>query len=193
MAAVRYDAAILAGGRGSRLGGVSKPDLEVDGRRLLDTALAAAAGAVRTVVVGEVDVPDGVLRTREDPPYGGPVAGLEAGCALLDQVGGPDRAPWTLVLASDLPDAEAAVAVLLAADPGDHDGACLLDADGRLQWLLGVYRTDVLSVRLAGRGGITAMYRLLGPLDLLGVAPGAASTTDLDTPGDVAAWARRRP
>lgn len=191
MAAVRYDAVVLAGGRGSRLGGVSKPDLEVDGRRLLDTALAAAAGAVRTVVVGDVDVPDGVLRTREDPPFGGPVAGLEAGCALLDLVSGPDRAPWTLVLASDLPDAEAAVAVLLAADPGGHDGACLLDADDRLQWLLGCYRTDVLSDRLAARGGITAMYRLLEPLDLLGVAPGPARTTDLDTPEDVAAWTDR--
>nr|WP_300149764.1 NTP transferase domain-containing protein [Propionicimonas sp.] len=188
---MRCDAVVLAGGRGSRLGGVSKPDLEVDGRRLLDTALAAAAGAVRTVVVGDVEVPEGVLRTREDPPFGGPVAGLEAGCALLDDVAGPERSPWTLVLASDLPDAEAAVAVLLATDPGAHDGACLLGADGRLQWLLGCYRTRVLSARLAERGAITAMYRLLEPLDLLGVAPGLASTTDLDTPGDVAAWTDR--
>ena len=35
---MRYDAVILAGGRGSRLGGVRKPELEVSGRRLLDAA-----------------------------------------------------------------------------------------------------------------------------------------------------------
>ncbi len=185
--AVRFDAVILAGGRGSRLGGVSKPELEVDGRRLLDAALAAASGAERTVVVGDVGVPDGVTRVREDPPFGGPVAGLEAGLLAL----GAGSAPWTLVLASDLPDAEAAVTALLATDPADHDGACLLDADGRLQWLLGCYRTPMLATRLAARGGITAMCRLLEPLDLLGVAGAAASTVDLDTPDDIAAWTAR--
>lgn len=203
---MRFDAVILAGGRGSRLGGVSKPELEVDGRRLLDAALAAASGAERIVVVGDVPVPDGVLRTREDPPFGGPVAGLEAGMAALgakrrQTVNLPpehgrqvhsQRPPWTLVLASDLPEAPAAVAALLAADPGDHDGLCLLDADHRLQWLLGCYRTPVLTRRLAERGGVTAMYRLLEPLDLLGVLGAEASTVDLDTPDDVSAWTARR-
>ncbi len=190
---MRHDAVVLAGGRGSRLGGISKPELELGGRRLLDRALAAASGAARTVVVGDVAVPAGVLRTREDPPYGGPVAGLEAGWALLDATAtsAAPRSGWTLVLASDLPDAEAAAAVLLAADPGSHDGACLLDADGRLQWLLGIYRTAVLGPRLAARGGITAMHRLLEPLDLLGVPGAAASTADLDTPDDLAAWTER--
>lgn len=192
---MRYDAVVLAGGRGSRLGGVRKPDLEVGGRRLLDTALAAATGAVRTVVVGDVDVPDCILRTREDPPFGGPVAGLEAGCALLGASATPavPRSPWTLVLASDLPDAEAAVAVLLAADPGSHDGLCLLDADARLQWLLGCYRSEVLAARLAGRGDISAMYRLLAPLNLLGVPGAADATGDLDTPADLAARLGRLP
>ena len=189
MAALNHDAVILAGGRGSRLGGVNKPELELGGRRLLDAALAAAAAARRVVVVGDVTVPDGVLRTREDPPYGGPVAALEAGCRLLDAA--PGRAPWTLVLASDLPDAEAAVTVLLAEDPGDADGLCLLDADLRLQWLLGVYRSAALAARLAGRGGITAMYRLLEPLALRGVDPRGASTDDLDTPEALAAWRER--
>jgi hypothetical protein len=51
----------------------------------------------------------------------------------------------------------------------------------------------VLAARLAGRGGITAMYRLLEPLDLLGVPGAASSTIDLDTPDEVAAWRRRHP
>ena len=181
-----YDAVILAGGRGSRLGAPSKPDLEVAGRRLLDIALSAAGGAGRIVVVGDVDVPAGVLRTREEPVFGGPVAGLEAGLATLG-----DPAGWVLLLACDLPDAEAAVAHLLASAPAaEHDGACLLDADGRFQWLLGCYRTPALRARLADRGDppLTALYRLLGPLHLLGVDPGTASVDDLDTPADAQRW-----
>ncbi|HEX5334998.1 MAG TPA: NTP transferase domain-containing protein [Propionicimonas sp.] len=181
-----YDAVILAGGRASRLGGPSKPDLALAGRRLLDIALSAAGAARQVVVVGDVDVPAGVLRTREEPPFGGPVAGLEAGLARL-----AEPAEWTLLLACDLPDAEAAVASLVAATPAaEHDGACLLDADGRLQWLLGCYRTSALRARLADRGDppVTALYRLLGPLNLLGVDPGTASVDDLDTPADILRW-----
>lgn len=187
---IDYDAIVLAGGRGSRLGGVNKPAVTLGGRRLLDIALAAASGVRRVVVVGDVDVPDGVLLTREDPPYGGPVAGVEAGFAALG-----DHAAWTLLLASDLPDAEAAVPVLLRAEPeSEHDGVCLLDADDRLQWLLGCYRSDALARRLSERGDppLTAMYRLLGPLHLLGVQPDGASVADLDTPEDAARWAAER-
>ena len=182
-----YDAVVLAGGRGARLGAPSKPDLKVAGRRLLDIALTAAMGANRIVVVGDVEVPEGVLRTREEPVFGGPVAGLAAGLACL-----PDPAQWTLLLACDLPDAKAAVAQLLAATPGpEHDGACLLDADGRNQWLLGCYRTAALTSRLADRGEppLTALYRLLGPLHLLGIDPGRAIVDDLDTPADAQRWA----
>jgi len=184
-----YDAIIVAGGRGSRLGGVRKPELRVRGRRLLDLALAAVSGARARVVVGDVEVPGGVLLTREDPPYGGPVAGVEAGFAALES-----HAPRTLLLAADLPDVEAAVAELLAAafspEADAADGVCLCDADGRLQWLLGVYRTDALAARLAARAseGFTAMYRLLEPLTLVGVAPSAASVADVDTPQDAARW-----
>lgn len=182
-----YDAVVLAGGRGARLGAPSKPDVKVAGRRLLDIALAAAGAANRIVVVGDVEVPDGVLRTREKPVFGGPVAGLEAGLACL-----PDPAEWVLLLACDLPDAERAVAQLLAATPGpEHDGACLLDADGRNQWLLGCYRSAALASRLSDRGDppLTALYRLLGPLSLLGVDPGPAIVDDLDTPADAQRWA----
>lgn len=181
-----FDAIVLAGGRGSRLGAPSKPDLQIGGRRLLDIALAAVAAARQVVVVGPVDVPDGVIRIREDPPFGGPVAGVDAGFAALT-----GHAPWTLLLACDLPGAEAAVRRLLAAEPGaEHDGACLLDVGGRRQWLLGCYRSQALAGRLADRGDppLTAMYRLLEPLNLLGVAAPAGCVDDVDTPADVVRW-----
>ena len=181
---MRYDAVVLAGGRGSRLGGLSKPDLSIGGRRLIDIAVTAVGRAERIVVVGDVEVPPGVLKTREKPAYGGPVAGLAAGLALLAA-----PAPWIVVLASDLPDAEAAVEVLLRNDPPeDCDGVCLLDADGRLQWLLGVYRAKVLVRRVADRGDITALYRLLEPLKLVGIDPQGANVGDVDTPEDAARY-----
>ncbi len=183
------DAVVLAGGRGSRLGAPSKPDFVVGGRRLLDVALSAVASARRTVVVGPGPVPRGVLLTREDPPYGGPVEAVAAGLAALDR-----HAPWTLLLACDLPGAEAGVERLLAADPGpDVDGVCLRDGDGRLQWLLGCYRTDALVARLADRGdpALTAMYRLLEPLRLVGLEAAADLTHDVDTPDDAEDWVRR--
>ncbi len=182
-----FDAIVLAGGRGRRFGGPAKPEYAVAGRRLLDIALAACAGARRVVVVGDVPVPDGVLLTREEPPFGGPVAGVAAGFEALES-----HAEWTLLLASDLPDAEAAVRVLLAAEPEPrHDGACLVDAAGRRQWLLGCYRTASLAARIADRGDSAALHQLLEPLPLLEVDRGASSVLDLDTPADAAAWAAR--
>ena len=181
-----YDAIILAGGRGSRLGGVRKPELSVAGRRLIDIALAAVGSANRVVVVGDADVPTGIAVTREDPPYGGPVEAVAAGVRYLD-----DPAEWTLLLAADLPGAEAAVARLLAAEPGpDDDGICLLDSDDRLQWLLGCYRSTALRSRLADRGDppLTAMHRLLSPLRLRGIDPAGAVLDDIDTPADAQRW-----
>ena len=95
-----FDAVVLAGGAGERLGGVSKPDIELAGRRLVDGVLVAVADAREIVVVGDVAVPDGVHRTLEDPPLGGPVAGVAAGLDVLATAG--PRADWTVLLACDL-------------------------------------------------------------------------------------------
>ena len=136
-----FDAIILAGGRGSRLGGVSKADLVVGGRRLLDVVLEAVRRARTTVVVGPVAVPDGVLVTVEDPPGTGPAAGIVAGLESVER-----SAEWTVVLACDLPGVQAAVPRLLAATTrgNDLDGYCLASAGGNPQWLLGIHRTTRL-------------------------------------------------
>src|SRR5699024_8560274 len=96
------------GGRGRRLGGRDKAALPVAGTPMLQRALAACRGAQQVIVVGQPPVPPGVSQVQEDPPGGGPVAGIVAG---LGQV----EAPWTLVLAVDQPDAARAVPGLLAA------------------------------------------------------------------------------
>jgi molybdopterin-guanine dinucleotide biosynthesis protein A len=185
----QFDAIVLAGGRGSRLGAPSKPEYVLGGRRLVDVALSAVGSARRVVLVGPGPAPQGMLLTQEDPPFGGPVEAVAAGFAAL-----PDHAAWTVLLACDLPGAEAGVARLLSVDPAPaDDGVCLVDGDGRLQWLLGCYRTVSLAQRLANRGDppLTAMYRLLEPLRLLGLQTDRAITDDVDTPEDAARWARR--
>jgi molybdopterin-guanine dinucleotide biosynthesis protein A len=198
------DAVILAGGRATRLGGVSKPDLMVGGRRLLSSAIAAAraAGCERIVVVGPPELEaHGCLHAQEDPPFGGPVAALAAGVDALDGPGGraaPDgrvSSPDVLALACDMPDADAAVARLVVARRAhpDADGVALVDASGRTQWLAAVYSRAVLDRALeamtAPDGDRTrlqgaAMRRLVASVDLVAVDDGG-STHDIDTWGDL--------
>lgn len=186
---IEFDAVVLAGGAGRRLGGVVKADLQVGGRRLLDLVLDATGGARQVVVVGQVQVPDGVLRTMEDPPGQGPAAGLAAG---LDVLGEP--APWVLVLACDLPGARSATAPLLvaAADTGpDVDGVCLRDPTGKDQWLLALYRAAALREALAGRELSGASMRsVAAALRLRPVSsPDPRAASDVDTWEDLAGWA----
>ena len=207
------DAIILAGGRAERLGGASKPDLVVSDRTLLATAIAAAQAArpARIVVVGppSLDAP-GCVVVREDPPFGGPVAALAAGLAILraDAASTPthsssasiahDPAPGragVLVLACDMPDAPSAVARLLAAGAAGADGVCLRDAHGRTQWLAAVYTRAALARSIDGLGDDVdgaSMRRLAASLDLIVVDDGG-TTHDIDTWSDLASARSNRP
>ena len=108
-----FDAVVLAGGQGRRLGGVRKPALDIGGRRLLDIALDAVAGAETTVVVGAA-LP--TARTgewiQETPAGGGPVAALAAAMPLV-------RSATVVVLAADLPFITAAAVDALLRSRGD--------------------------------------------------------------------------
>ena len=86
------DIVVLAGGTGVRLNGASKPDVVARGARLLDHVLAGLEqlreqslplGRICIVAPAEVALPGNVLRALEDPPLGGPVAGIAAGLELL--------------------------------------------------------------------------------------------------------------
>ncbi|NLI18744.1 MAG: NTP transferase domain-containing protein, partial [Actinomycetales bacterium] len=119
------DVVILAGGAGERLGGVSKADLLLGGRRLLDHILddlaAGRAGVPlgRVVVVApdSVAVPAGVSRTLEDPPGGGPAAGICAGLELLGD------GALVAVLTCDAPRSARALPALLVAVAGASGGS----------------------------------------------------------------------
>jgi molybdopterin-guanine dinucleotide biosynthesis protein A len=174
-----WQAVLLAGGRGSRLGGRHKPAITVAGRTLLDRALAAVAGADRVVVVGPVEPTEWPVRwTREEPPGGGPVAALAAGLAEID-------APEVVVLATDLAGITAATIDRLRA-ASTADGAVLCDGTGRKQWLIGVWRTERLRAALpVGPAGVS-LFSVLGTLDVAEVPELPGESIDVDTPADLA-------
>ena len=179
---MNFDAIVLTGGRASRLDGVSKAELLVEGRSLLSRALDATAGARRVVVVGTPSVvPGGVLVTREDPPFGGPAAGIAAGLEVLS-VESPED--FVLVLACDVPNGAAAVPELIArATEGVH-GVLAIDDAGRRQPLLGLYRAGPLTRAVRDQGaGIRnlSVHALLSGLALVEIGVPAGSTTDIDT------------
>lgn len=190
-------AIVVGGGGGERLGGVSKPDLVFGGGRLIDRvcdALLEACGAGCVAVVPPaVRVPDGVLRTLEDPPGGGPLAGIDAGLAAL---GAPADA-WVVVVSVDCPGIADVLAALLDEPLGDCcEGRILRGGEPEPfdQYLMGVYRVGalrrVIDEAVARRGSVRGMgvRRVLRALALERVDVSADVCRDVDTPEDVAWW-----
>jgi molybdopterin-guanine dinucleotide biosynthesis protein A len=181
-------AVVLAGGTGRRLGGIDKAALEVDGVTLLERALVATAAAREVVVVGPaVPTVREVIWAVEDPPLGGPAAGLLAGLRRFEAA--PDL---VAVLAVDMPRVGPATVARLTwaveADPA-VDGAVLVDAGGRRQPLAAVYRTASLvasRAALADRDHGLPMRRLVGPLRLVDVPAVGDEARDVDTAADLA-------
>ena len=199
MVAPRADAAaiVVGGGGGERLGGVSKPDLTLGGVRLIDRVCgvlteACAAGCV-AVVPPSVRVPDGVARTLEDPPGGGPLAGIDAGLRAL----GVGDDVLVVVVSVDAPGVGAFLPALL--EPALREGV-----EGRIvrggdpepfdQYLMGVYRAASLrraiDEAVAAYGSVrgVGVRRVLRALDVERVSVGADVCRDIDTPEDVAWW-----
>jgi molybdopterin-guanine dinucleotide biosynthesis protein A len=165
---MRYDGVVLAGGRGSRLGGADKPAIVIGDRSMLDVACHALAGAQQVTVVGpEVD--------------GGPVAALAAGLRSV-------TADLVVVLAADLPfvTEQAVLQLVNAVESGP--GAVAVDSDGRVQPLLACYRVaDLLRAMPASPSG-TSMRRLLrdiGTLQHLNLGGEPPVCWDCDTPADL--------
>jgi molybdopterin-guanine dinucleotide biosynthesis protein A len=173
---VTIGAVLLAGGAGSRLGGVDKGALRVGGVTLLDRALAALAG-VEVVVVGPPRT--GVRTVQEAPPGSGPAAAVVAGLVALPATDD------VLLLAVDLPRLPEALPLLLAA-PAGPDGTVVVDAGDRRQWLLGRYRTAALRAAAAALGDPAdrPLRALLGGLDLTPVHLPPGLEADVDTVAD---------
>ncbi|MFF0745068.1 NTP transferase domain-containing protein [Streptomyces sp. NPDC004111] len=188
-----YDAVVLAGGAGRRLGGVDKAAVPVGGRPLLDRVLTACGGAGTTVVVGgRRATARPVTWTREEPPGGGPLAALGAGARETG-------ADLVVVLSVDLPFVDRATVSALvraldtAEDAHQVEGAMLVDAGGRDQPLVAVYRAEPLRRELAlleteyGTLAGLPLRLLTAELDLVRVTAAAPTASfDCDTWEDIA-------
>jgi molybdenum cofactor guanylyltransferase len=179
---------VLAGG-GSRRLGRDKLTADLDGRGVLEALLdgvRAAAPEADLVVVGPPDrASAGVLVVREEPPGGGPVAGLAAG--LADGLGnGLADDDLVAVLAGDQPFGAAALPTLTAACVGvGVDGAVGVDADGREQPLLAVYRAGPLR-RAVGPVSHGARVRdVVARLVLARTPVPSSAALDVDTAEDL--------
>ncbi len=197
MAASRdaYDAIILAGGRGERLGGVDKALLEVRGQTLLGYAESATSQAAHVVVVGAPRPGFGHMAwTSEHPPGGGPAAAVIAGLRSLCEQ--PTPSPWVVLVAVDQPGVVSAVGALLhaaAQAPDDTEALCPYDTDGHPQWLLAAYRRETLEAvcaRFAPGHGVS-MGRLLRGVRFTDVPQAAAHLGDIDTWSDHREWEGR--
>ncbi len=201
---------MLCGGTSQRLGGIDKTAQPLGDTTVLGALLRDLPADWPVVCVG---VPRPVARrvmwTREDPPLGGPVAGIAAGLACLtrpvprthtradtevdtvDTEAEPEAPAIVVVIAGDQPFAGADAPRLvesLRAGAG-LDGIAAAAADGRPQLLLCAYRRDALAAVLAGDVRDGGVYRTFAPLRIGTLALPGRATLDVDD-ADALAHAR---
>ena len=170
-----WDAIVLAGGRGSRLGGVDKAALEFEGETLIARTLRAVAGAGRIIVAGDPGpVPEGTIVVREEPRFSGPAAAIGAAMAEV-------HAPYVFLVGCDHPFLSDAVDLLL--DEASGDGVIAIDADGRRQYLMSVLDASALRASIAAQATLVdlAVRALLVPLELMEIPIPTRAALDIDT------------
>jgi molybdopterin-guanine dinucleotide biosynthesis protein A len=88
-------ALILAGGKATRLGGIAKHELVIEGRSIFERQVAVLAPRVVEILVSGAEIAG--YRSVVDPVVNaGPLAGIAAGLAAV-------RSEWMIVVAGDMP------------------------------------------------------------------------------------------
>lgn len=193
MKAGRIGAIVLAGGRSSRFG-TDKLAAVLDGRPLLDHAIAAAMEVASVIVVvvapgAERSLPAGVLVAHDAEAYEGPLAGLAAGLEAM-----PDDVERVLVVGGDMPSLSGPVLALLADALGgaDERAASVLDEGGPMPMAVRASVATPVARELlaAGERRLRALPERLDAVILAGVRwraldPDAATLHDIDRPTDL--------
>lgn len=181
-------AIVLCGGEGRRFGG-DKTAADLGGMSVLDALLTNLPEEWAVVCVGpeRPSRRDPVVWLREDPPGGGPVAGVAAALGAV-------RTEVTVLLGGDMPYAAPAGARLaghLLDAPPETDAVVGIDQHGHVQPLLAAYRTAALSAVLPLDPLGVPLKRLLDGLRLVVDPVPEQASLDVDTPEDLEA-ARHR-
>jgi molybdopterin-guanine dinucleotide biosynthesis protein A len=172
--------AILAGGAGKRMGGVSKAMLELDGRPLavhVAGALAEVCDGVAIVCKPGTEVPEiaGVDRWEEPAEPRHPLTGI---IHALERAGEP-----VLVCAADMPWITSdACRSLMDAAPGGV--AAVAAAEGELCPVFGVYAAEALAT-LRGASADAPLRQTVETLDPTRVALPPALLRSVNEPDDL--------
>ena len=171
---------VLAGGTSRRFGS-DKLAAPLHGSTVLETVVRSLPQDWPAVVVGPPrDCGRPVGWAREDPPGGGPLAGVAAGVA---QVG----TDVVAVVAGDMPYAGGALVTLVAAlrtAPPEVGAVVAVDSHGVANPLLGAYRVEALRAALP-TAAANRPARLLLAVPHLEVAVTGPAGRDVDTPEDL--------
>lgn len=177
-------ALILAGGKATRMGGVAKHALIVEGETILARQARILAPRVDEIIVSCNQPVEGFRTVEDFVANAGPLAGIAAGLSATS-------AEWLLVVAGDMPDLSGAVVELLLSET-DQD-ATGLRVDDLPQPLLCVLRVAVFRPLVAARlaAGDFKASRLLAShprvrwLDPRTVDPQLSSLRNVNTVDDL--------
>ncbi len=89
-------ALILAGGKATRLGGIAKHEIVIEGRTIFERQVALLAPRVLEILVSSPADIAGYRTVRDAVAGAGPLAGIAAGLSA-------SRTEWVLVVAGDMP------------------------------------------------------------------------------------------
>ena len=106
-------ALVLAGGKATRLGGVDKRELVVEGRTIFERQCAVLVPRVTEVIVSSPRDVAGFRTVRDAIADAGPLAGIAAGLGVA-------TTPWLLVVAGDMPDLSGALIDLVVSQIADE-------------------------------------------------------------------------
>lgn len=162
---------VLSGGTNKRFGS-DKSQALLNGITLLDHVLSFIPTDIKTVIVGK-DV-------FEDPPLGGPVAGIARGLQEIDT-------EFVAIAAVDMPYGSSLFSQLL--DAIKSDAVMPVDSDGFRQSLCAIYRRDSLLIALDKLGDLhgQSMRALCDVLIIDDVQVKPRALIDIDTPADLIA------
>lgn len=154
-------ALILAGGRATRLGGVDKRELVVEGRTIFARQCEVLVPRTAGLLVSSNRPVPGHRTVADAVPGAGPLAGIAAGLAAA-------ATPWLLVVAGDMPHISGALIELLCARAAEGADAVGIRIGGMPEPLLCLLRVaaarPVAEARLAA--GRLKASRLLTDGDL---------------------------
>lgn len=183
-------ALILAGGKATRLGGVAKHAIVIDGKSIFARQVEVLAPLVADILVSAPTPIDDAYCTIPDTVVdGGPVHGIAGGLSAC-------LTTWMLVVAGDMPHLQPAVIELLCERTGEAADAVAFEIDGLPQPLLCALKQATFElVQGAFRAGERKASRVLTDLglavtwireaELRAVDPELRSFANVNTPADL--------